>query len=56
MGYDEHVYESSDSTKRGEFLKQFGYYLFLQYGLSSMATRVEMGLVRMMFESCCSQM
>ena len=50
-----HVHEFSDSTLRGEFLKDFGVDLFLKYGFSSLAAKIVMGLVRMMFESCCSQ-
>lgn len=44
MGHNGHVYESSDSTKGGEFLTEFGDDLFLNYGLSSLGTKFVMFL------------
>jgi len=44
MGQNGHVYESSDSTLRGEFLKKFDDNLFLKYGLISLAAEIVMGL------------
>jgi hypothetical protein len=43
-GLNKHAYESSYSTLRGEFLKEFGDYLFLKYGLSSLANEIVMSL------------
>jgi hypothetical protein len=44
MGHDKHVYESSDSTKGGEFLSEFGDDHFLKYGLISLGSKIVMGL------------
>jgi len=55
MGHNGHVHGISDATLREEFLKEFGVDLFLKYGLNSLGANIAMGLFRIMFESCYSQ-
>jgi hypothetical protein len=44
MGHNGHVYESSDSTKDGEFLTEVGDDIFLNYGLGLLGSKIVMVL------------